>query len=168
TTLVEGALANGNPDNLFEGSRCSVHPGNVAWWWGIHGCEKCKQTVEGQRQFFNDRIARKDRERFPAFTLQNETLAETAKTLEDTTPALAHPLLRPPSPLPEPPGRKRTEKEKRERDKRHAYIVEKYPYRTARIGSDANPKCFSYQWLKTAPDRRDLARKMTRPAVPWH
>eukprot|EP00392_Amoebophrya_sp_AT5.2_P010560 g10625.t1 len=163
TTLTQGALQNGNPQNLFNGGFCDAHPANVAWWWAVHGCEKCKLTVEAQKHFFTDRIVKKDRQRFPGFVLQNPALE-----VEADTGSVDHPLLRPPSPLPEPPGRKRSISETRARDKRHYHIREKYPYRQARTGTDTNPKNFSYQVMKTAPDVRDLARKHTRPPVPWH
>ena len=51
---------------------------------------------------------------------------------------------------------------------RHDYIVGKYPYRKARIGTDSNPGTFTYQSLKTRPDVADLGRKWTRPVVAWH
>ncbi|CAD7967547.1 unnamed protein product [Amoebophrya sp. A120] len=175
-TLVQGALENGKPENVFQGSFCDQHPSNVAWWWAMHGCEKCKLTQEAKMLFFSSRVTHKERQRFPGFALQNPSLQNTAKEMKEefpelpfaSEPALAHPLLRPASPFAEEPGRKRTEAEKRNRDKRHSYIVQKYPYRQSKLGTDSNPKHFTYQWLKTAPDRRDLARKHTRPPVPWH
>lgn len=164
-SAVCGALQNGDPQNIFSENYCDQHPIAASWWWAAHGCEACKKTQEARARFFKDKIAKPDRARFPAFTLQKSALYDV---ITGEPKPESHPLLRPPSPLKEGPGKKRSAEEERSREKRHLHIVDKFPYRTARKGTDTNPNMWTYQQMKTVQEVQDLCRKWTKPQVAWH
>lgn len=95
--------------------------------------------------------------------LEGETVEEFEVDLT------AHPLLRPMTPIKaNANARKRNAEDQRSMERRHWHIRDKYPYNTARIGTDSNPNAFTHQVLATAQNRKDLGRKMQRPEVAWH
>eukprot|EP00397_Hematodinium_sp_SG-2012_P053732 GEMP01064356.1.p1 GENE.GEMP01064356.1~~GEMP01064356.1.p1 ORF type:complete len:210 (+),score=23.38 GEMP01064356.1:106-735(+) len=116
---------------------CENHPSVVAWWWKLRGCQGCTKT-------YNSKV---------------EVLCACRPELQ------GHPLIRPLTPKKAKVHRRNTERtleQDERRNQRRAYTVTKYPYSSARKGTDTNLDSFTGRILSGRPTLQCLGRNFVR------